>query len=665
MVLNLTLGLNFPLRVRGGVGNLGRLLNSMLRILSSLALVLVVTSLRAGEVRLDLIRAGSQATVQLSGEVGQEYLIESARGSADQWAPVTSFVLSDLSKLWMDAAADSGNRFFRARTADPARDAADFRLIDQNGVSRELYYYAPDTTLEGIVLVFTEGNYGAFAPQIAALKANPTFANSVLFWTIETGVNNTRSNILKQATAAGMTWPVYHDPMQVVTHDYGAHFNGEAFVISPASMTIVYRGVIDDGVNHYMADALASLHASGQVMTTRLEPSQGAFAAPAHGVADYVTQVAPLIQTKCVVCHAPGNIGKFAVTNYASFVTNTDKIKTEVMAGRMPPWHADPEFGKFHNDISLSPAQKTMLLDWLDAGAPRGASTEDPLTNYASAPIEWPAELGPPDQIVTIPVQQVEATGTLAYRYIYANTTNTTDKWLKAAFVRPSNKKVVHHYIVWQGHSSVAQLSGIAGYAPGRTERPFPDGTGVLLPANCPVTFNLHYTADGEPEEDQPELALWYADVPPAKELKTIAASNALFFLGSTQIPAGNGDFELTANAYVVNNQATFGAIKFNVPTRVYSLSPHMHFRGSRMRFELVQPSGRTILLSVPHYNFDWQTIYSFETPIDVPAGATINVVGAFDNSALNLDNPDPTVGVTWGEQSWDEMFIGYIEYSQ
>jgi hypothetical protein len=189
----------------------------------------------------------------------------------------------------------------------------------------------------------------------------------------------------------------------------------------------------------------------------------------------------------------------------------------------------------------------------------------------------------------------------------------------------------------------------------------------VLLPANCPLTFNLHYTADGQPEEDQPILALWYADTPPAKELKTIAASNFLFYFGSLPIPAGNPDFELTSNAFVVNNQATLGAVTFSTPARIYSLSPHMHFRGSRMRFELIKPGvpGKQILLSVPHYNFDWQTIYSFENPIDVPAGSTINVIGAFDNSEQNADNPNQNIAVSWGEQSWDEMFIGYIEYTQ
>jgi hypothetical protein len=655
------------LRATIGIANIGELFNFMRRLLSSSLLILfTIVCSRAGELRLDLNHTGSEASVQLSGDAGQEYLIESARDSAEQWTPVTSFILSDPSRLWKDAAAGTGNRFFRARTADPQQDASDFRLIDQNGVSRGLYYYASLNSLNAVVLTFAEGNYSSFAPKIAQLKSNPAFANNkVFFWTIEIGATNTRPNILKDATAAGITWPVYHDPMQLVTHDYDAHFSGETFVISRSTMKIVYRGVIDDGTSNYVAAALTSLNAGAPVVTTRLEPTLNTLTPRPRVVADYSTVIAPLLQTKCVVCHSSENIAPLSFTNHESVVTYAASIKQELLANRMPPFYADPQYGKFHNDTSLSNAEKAELADWLDAGAPRG-NGPDLLTNVPPLPPKWPAELGEPDQIVTIPVQQIPAIGTNAYRYIYANATNAEGKWLRAAVVHPGNRKVVHHYIVWQGHSNAAMLSGVALYAPGRNEQPFPDGTGVYLPPNCDLTFNLHYTSDGVDETDQPELGLWYASTPPAHELKRVAAINYLFTLGSMAIPAGAPDFEVTANASILDGQASLGGVGFNSPVRLYSLSPHMHFRGSRMRFELTLPgvAGKQILLSVPTYRFDWQTIYNFEQPIDLPAGASINVVGAFDNSEQNLDNPDPTIAVNWGEQSWDEMFIGYIEYS-
>lgn len=622
--------------------------------------VLLLSSLLAitpaAELRLKVNHSGSDASVELSGDPGDEYLLESARGSADQWKPVTSFILTDPSRLWKDATASTGNRFFRARSIPPftGQYASNFRLIDQNNVSRELYYYYTLTNLKAIVLTFTEGNYSVFAPKIAALKTS--FPNNVFFWTIETGVAATRSNILKQATAAGINWPVYHDPMQLITHDYDAHFNGETFVISREDLKVAYRGVIDDVTTNYVRAALNNLttNPAQQVMTTRLEPTAGEINIRGKVAADYATVIAPLLQAKCITCHSPDNIAPFALTKYDDVVTHAGEMKEEVLAARMPPWHADPEFGKFHNDISLSLTEKAQLIDWIDAGQPRGTGA-DPLLNVPPAPPKWPAELGPPDQIVTIPVQQVPASGTLAYRYIYADATNSTDKWLRAAIVRPSNRRVVHHYIVWEGHSNFAQLSGIAGYAPGRTDRAFPEGTGVLLPANSPLTFNLHYTANGTNEVDQPELALWYAPTTPAKPMKTAAVLSGSFNpFFSTAIPAGAPEAQYTASQ------------TFTSPVRLYSFSPHMHFRGLRMRFELTLPgvAGKQIICSIPKYDFDWQTIYALETPLDLPANSRIDVIGAFDNSAQNIYNPDPSKPVSWGEQSWDEMYIGYLEYS-
>jgi hypothetical protein len=606
---------------------------------------------RGGDLRLNLDHSSGQAKLQLSADPGVEYLIESASDSVSAWKPLTSFILTDASRLWTDASANLGNRFFRARSLTPsdANYPYDFRLIDQNGVSRQLYYYDTLTSLKGIVVVFAQGNYSQFASKIASLKATNS---SLLFWTIETGATNTRPSIRTDALSAGITWPVYHDPMQLIARDFDPHFNGEAFLISRAEMRVVYRGVIDDGTSNYLGAAIASLVGGQPIITTRVEPNQNAITRVSRAVADYPTVIAPLLQTKCVVCHSAENIAPIALTNYEAVVAYADSIKTEVLEKNMPPWHADPVYGKFHNDISMSNTETARLIDWINAGSPRGTGP-DPLINVPPPPPDYPPELGPPDQIVTIPVQQIPATGVLAYRYIYANATNATDKWLKAAFVRPSNKRVVHHYIVWQGHSTFAQLSGIAAYAPGRSERPFPDGTGVLLPANCDLTFNCHYTADGKDEVDQPQLLLWYASTPPAKQMQTAAIVNVAFTFGQTSIPAGASDYEVTASQ------------TFSSPVRIYSLAPHMHFRGLRMRFELTVPGGaKQIILSVPKYNFDWQTIYSLETPLDIPANSRIDVIGGFDNSAQNLDNPNSTIPVKWGEQSWDEMFIGYIEYS-
>ncbi len=630
-----------------------------LRLLIFSALIVGISTSRGAEVRLGVAHTGTEAAVQLSGEAGTEYLLEAAAGSAENWEPVTSFVLTGENQLWRQAAANGGSRFFRARTVTEAdrMEAPNFRLIDQDGKSRELHYYESLTTVKAIVVVFAEGNYGAFAPKIAALKGNPQFQNSVLFWTVETGTENSRTNILREALAAGITWPVFHDPLQLVTHKYGARFNGEVFVVSRAGMQVVYRGKIDDtggpgpAANPYLAMALTNAVQFEQVMTTRMEPEQNRITRAERQVADYSTVIAPLLQRRCVTCHSPDNIAPFALTSYEAVVEHSPRMKHEVLAGNMPPWHADPLHGKFRNDISLSPTEKAQLMDWLEAGLPRGTGP-DPLTDPPPPRPKWPAELGEPDQIVRVPRQTVAASGTIAYRYIYANATNTVDRWLKAAVVLPSNPRVVHHYITWEGHLNFG-LNGLASYAPGRTEGAYPEGTGMLLKANMPMTFNLHYTATGQLEVDEPELGLWYADAPPARPLKTIPVLNSSFTFGQMSIPPRDPEFQMSATT------------TFSRRSLLRSFNPHMHFRGLRMRFELTTPTGaKQVLLSVPKYDFHWQTIYYPEQPIDVPANSTVTVIGAFDNSAQNHHNPNPNIAVKWGEQSWDEMFIGYIEYT-
>jgi hypothetical protein len=544
-----------------------------------------------------------------------------------------------------------GSRFFRAFLIESPELAANFRLIDQNGVSRELKYYQPATEIRAIVLTFADGNYTSFASKIATLKNNATYANSVLFWTIDVGEGKTRAQIATAATAAGITWPVFQDPKHLVTSDYDAQFSGETFLISRSNMRIAYRGKIDDGAgNNYLATALSTLFANQPIAITRVEPTTGEIAHVERPIADYTTVIAPLLQAKCVTCHSPDNIAPFAMTSHEVVRNYAALMKSHVMSKKMPPWHADPNYGAFRNDVSLTEAQTAQLLDWIDAGTPRGEGA-DPLTVLPPEPPEWPVELGPPDEIVTIPTQSIPASGVVAYRYIPAYAANPTDRWVRAAVVKPSNRRVVHHYLVWQEHVNFG-INGMSGYAPGRTEGAYPDGTGVFMRANCPLTFNLHYTATGTAETDEPKMGLWYHVTPPPRALESAYPFNPSF-----AIPAQARDHQVTASQ------------TFNRAATIFSFNPHMHHRGLRMKFELVLPNGsRSIVASIPKYDFMWQTIYYLAQPLEVPANSTFNVIGAFDNSSLNLAitgpymNPNETI--YWGDQSWQEMFIGYIQFA-
>jgi hypothetical protein len=608
---------------------------------------------RASDPELTLTHNGADAAVSLSGDDGVEYLLEAAIDAAQDWNVLGSFILNDQTRLWTQPTATSGAQFFRARTLVQSDDryASNFGLLDQNGVRRELFYYVGLQSLKAVVLIFTEGNYPAFASKINALRANSLFKDSVFFWTIESSPDSARTSIVRDAIAAGLVSPVLHDPIQMTAHDYKARFNGEVVVIRMADIKVVYRGLIDDATagapptREFLAMALTNIVASDPLTISRIEPSQNRLSEINRPIADYATVIAPLLQNKCVTCHSPGNIAPFALTNYDSVVEHAAEMKEHIADGHMPPWHADPEYGKFKNDISLSTAQKAMLVDWLDAGLPR-TGEDDPLTNVPPPPPAWPKELGPPDQVIAAPIQYLPATGVFEYRYAYVRATNTTDRWLRAAIIRPSNPAAVHHYNVWEGHVPTALV--LAAYSPGRTESAYPEGTGWFLRAGMEMTIEIHYTATGQEETDEPKIALWYADSPPALALKGAAAQNSGF-----QIPPGNGDYEVTASQV------------FSQPVRLYMVNPHMHLRGSRMRFELTVPGQpKRIIASIPHYDFHWQTVYHFDPPLDLPANSRIDAIGAFDNSPLNPHNPDPTAFIRWGNQSWDEMFIGYMEYS-
>lgn len=608
---------------------------------------LLATKASAAEPALELRLDGAAADVRVEGADGVEYLLESSDDLNAGWNPVASFFLEGGLQDWREAGG-APFRFYRAREAGAVdRYAKNFGLIDQFGAKQTLYRTAMMEEVKAIVLTFAEGNYDTFAPKIAALKGDAAFAGSVVFWTIETGFLASRVDLARDASAARITWPVMHEPLGLVARDYGARFSGETFVIRTIDMQVAYRGAIDDAATgqNFVRTALEKILNEQTLQVTRVEPKVDRLTGAERTVADYSAAIAPLLQAKCVTCHSPGNIGPFALTSYADVTMHAPMMKEEVMSGHMPPWHADPEYGTFKNDFSLTLAERAMLIDWIDAGLPRGGG-EDPLLNVAPEPPEWPEELGPPDQIVTVPVQSIPATGIVDYRYIVTRSSNTEDKWLRAAIVRPTNKKIVHHYNVWEGRTATPLV--LAAYSPGRTEGPYPEGTAWLLRANMEMTFNLHYNTTGQPEEDQPTLALWYAEGPPERRLKGASAQDA-----SIAIPPGARDYEARASH------------TFLRAARLYMVNPHMHYRGSRMRFELTEPGQpMRIIASVPHYDFHWQTIYKFDPPLDLAAGSTIEVIGGFDNSDLNEHNPDPLEWVYWGEQSWEEMFIGYMEYS-
>ena len=465
--------------------------------------------------------------------------------------------------------------------------------------------------------------------------------------------------------------PVLRDEHQVVARYFGVGRTCEAVAISTEDSTLIYRGAVDDqfsegarrpkATNHYLRDALNDFLAGRPAATPKTTAHGCAItftALPEGREVTYVRDVAPVLKNKCVTCHSPGEIGPFSMTGYDKVKGWSAMIREVVLDRRMPPWHADPHFGKFANDRSLTAAESSALVQWVNDGCPRGEGDDplgggdDPAAERKDADPRPPAyQLGQPDFVVRIPEQSVPATGSVDYRYVDSDFELPRDAWFRAAVTRPGNPKVVHHIIVrakypasYTGPRSESFL--LTTWVPGLAQEEAPPGTGVFLPKGSMFNFEIHYTPDGRPRTDVSEVGLYVAKETPKMQLEVRAAQTR-----ELDIPPGADSAQHTATYH------------FRKDAMLYGLSPHMHVRGSWFRFELMTPDGkRRTLLSVPNYDFNWQTSYRLAEPLRVPAGSWMLCTGAFDNSATNPHNPDATKRVTWGPQTWNEMFMGFMD---
>jgi peroxiredoxin len=638
------------------------ILEAMFSRIPLLALMIIACAISSAQGATVRPLPGGSAELTITGESNNVVHIEAANDlAAPEWEVISSLLLQTNALKWLDPWPNgAANRFYRIRQASSTEvespHAENFRLIDHTGKAHELHYFWNDDSVQAFVLIFAANGCSELTNQAATIRAlkQKFEPQGVKFWMINSNPADTRTNMAAEATRLGLNMPILHDRAQTVALLYEASRAAEVVCVARDGYEIFYRGAFDErttatagtATRNYVDDALTEFLAGKPVTVRATKPAGCDVPLVSAGEISYSADIAPLLQSRCVTCHSPGNVAPWAMTNHAIVKAYSSLIQHEVSEKNMPPWHADPEFGRFKNDTSLSIDQERKLMQWIAAGAPRG-SGPDPLENIPAPPPKWPVEFGPPDLVIKAPLQQITAEGVEPYRYIYVQTGLAQERWIKAAIVRPSNTRVVHHYIVWEGQSSSQMASGIAAYVPGIQPSRLPEGTGLTLSPGW-ITFNLHYTPTGQPETDEPELALWFHTTPPARELLTLPLINDTFV-----IPAG-------ANEHQVVQQ-------FLIPigATLYAMAPHMHVRGARMKFEVVDPSGkRETLLSVPKYDFHWQTRYELAVPKRIAAGSTVVATGAFDNSEQNMENPDPFNPVRWGEQSWEEMFIGYFDFT-
>jgi hypothetical protein len=601
----------------------------------------------------------------LEGQTHQAVQIESASAlNPGSWESFLTVNLPPTGLEWVDSTAASlDNQFYRltVRADDPTLEPVDdFLLLDQEGKARELFY---PSNLKALVVVAAGESASELDLVLAALKPlTLRYAPSdVQFWILLNDPAADRTNVAARVAASGLNVPVLLDHDGLGTLAVRLTHAGELAVVQPPGFLLAYRGQLDlppSAVTEqpYLQAALEGLVQNKPITYLRTPLTGTPLATAVVRTPNYAREVAPIFRQHCAICHRPNDVAPFAMTEYAVVSSWAPVIKHALLSNEMPPWHVDPAYGTWTNSLALTAADRSTLLRWVDAGAPRGDGG-DPLAELPLPPSfrVWPAELGPPDAIVTPGMQTVELTGIEPYRYLFVQTPNPSPVWLRAAIILPSNPAIVHHYLVWTGkvgnRSPLPNIStyndSLAGYVPGVAPFIYPPDSGYLLSASNWVTFNLHYTPNGELTNDLPTLALWYHKTKPPKTFHSTGPLN-LFF----QIPPGESEFPV-ATEWTVDHAV-----------RLHRFNPHMHLRGKRMSYTAVYPDGsQEVLLSVPDYNFRWQSGYELADPKLLPAGTRILINGAFDNSAQNIANPDPTATVTWGDQTSNEMFVGFIDY--
>jgi mono/diheme cytochrome c family protein len=366
----------------------------------------------------------------------------------------------------------------------------------------------------------------------------------------------------------------------------------------------------------------------------------------------FAKDVAPILYENCAACHRPGEIAPMPLLTYKQARPWAKSIREKVLDRSMPPWHADPAHGKFKNDRSLSKREIDTVVAWVDGGAKEGNPKDlPPLPEFHEG---W--RMGKPDVVLSMDKEfDVPPEGAVRYQYFYIPTNFKEDRWVQAAEVRAGNPAVVHHVIVFVVGPDVMSrrglmrdnISGLVGTAPGEEPMELPDGVGRKIKAGSTLVLQMHYTPNGTPQRDKTSVGLVFSRKPVEKELVGGAAMNRLF-----TIPAGADNHEVRS------------VYAFKEDARIMHLMPHMHLRGKDYQFKLIYPNGDAkILLSVPRYDFNWQTRYELAEPVFAPKGSRVECIAHFDNSPKNRWNPDPTRIVRWGQQTWEEMMIGFIGF--
>lgn len=541
-----------------------------------------------------------------------------------------------------------------------------FRLLDQNGESHELYYLSD---MKAVVIMVHGNGCPIVRNALPTLKEiRDTYqGKDVAFLLLNANLQDDRDAIKQEATEFLVDFPILVDEMQLVAEAFGVTRTAEVYVFDPKSWQLTYRGPVDDRLaygaqkpkadKHYLVDALDAMLAGDPVKVSKVDAMGCLVNLPeaerrdAHARISYAEQIAPILIDRCAGCHREGGVAPWAMTKYEMVRGFAPMIREVLRTRRMPPWHADPHYGSFVGDRSITNEDTKTLVHWIEAGAPRGDGP-DPLKSLDTAWGEW--TMGKPDLIVEVSAFDVPATGVIDYQYPMVENPLGRDVWIRGIEILPTNKAVVHHVLSGiddptngERRKIRGQIGELGGYAPGKNAVPYPEDTGIFLRKEANFRFQLHYTPNGKAVREVTRVGYYFYDQPPKHSLDML-----LILDTSLEIPP-----------HAKAHKQTLEHV-FDKDIMLYSLIAHSHLRGSAARYTAHYPDGRTeILLSIPKYDFNWQPLYVLNPTKFIPAGTRVELEMTWDNSAQNPQNPDPTKTVYWGDQTWEEMNVGWFRF--
>lgn len=507
-----------------------------------------------------------------------------------------------------------------------------------------------------------------YGPRLATIAAEYADKGVTIL-----GVNSNRHDSITEIAAYAriheIGFPILKDLDNRIADQVGATRTPEILILDDHRV-VRYHGRIDDqyGVGYirdepqrsFVKDAIDDLLASHSVRVPATEVV-GCFIGRMRepdpdSAVTFSNQISRILNRHCVECHREGEIAPFSLTSYDEVVGWGDTMLEVIHDGRMPPWHANPEHGDFVNARVMTAEEKLLIRQWVDAGCPQGDPDMLPEPPVFVEGWQLPEE---PEFVVNMRDEpfDVPAEGTVRYQYFQVDAGFTENKWVKAAELQPGNRAVVHHILVFvvppEGRSrGMKSTTGefLAAYVPGHRAPHYPKGMAKFIPAGSKLAFQLHYTPIGTPQKDLSRLGLVFAE--PDEKIEQVVVTQQASNHRGLVIPPHDDHFKVEARSSTAPSDV-----------QILAFMPHMHLRGKSFRYEAHFPGGRKeILLDVPHYDFNWQTAYRVASPLSLPKGAYLQCVAHFDNSENNLSNPDPTQTVRWGDQTWNEMMIGYFD---